>query len=99
MPERTCLTISFYTAHNNVKVFISHGGQLSFTESIFHATPVLVLPVFGNQPRNAKFMEILGSGRILGWEELTADRIVDALIDLIHNPKFVLLYIYSCFLQ
>ncbi|XP_050729340.1 UDP-glycosyltransferase UGT5-like isoform X2 [Eriocheir sinensis] len=75
-------------AHNNVKVFMSHGGQLSLTESIFHATPLLVLPIFGNQLRNAKFMEISGSGRILGWEELTADRIVDALIDLINNPKY-----------
>lgn len=76
---------------------MSHGGQLSVTESIFHATPLLVLPVFGNQLRNAKFMEISGSGRILGWEELTADRIVDALTDLIHNPKFVLFYVYFLF--
>ncbi|XP_063840618.1 UDP-glycosyltransferase UGT5-like isoform X2 [Scylla paramamosain] len=75
-------------AHHNVKVFISHGGLLSLQESIFHATTLLVLPIFGDQPRNGMFIENAEIGRLLVWEELTADRIVDALTDIINNTKF-----------
>lgn len=89
-----CLTITIITAHDNMKVFVSHGGLLIITEQIFHATLLLVLPIFLDQSRNAKFLEILGSGLILEWEELTADRIVKALIDFIHNP--ILFYFILC---
>ncbi|XP_050693304.1 UDP-glycosyltransferase UGT5-like isoform X2 [Eriocheir sinensis] len=75
-------------AHNNVKVFISHGGLLSLQESIFHATPLLVLPVFGDQPRNAMYVESSGLGHMMEWEELTADRIIDALTDIITNSRY-----------
>ena len=79
----------YAAAHHIVKVFISHGGLLSFQESIFHATPLLVLPIYGDQPRNGKFVENSGLGRMLVWEELTVDKIVDALTDIITNPKLV----------
>ncbi|XP_063840610.1 UDP-glycosyltransferase UGT5-like isoform X2 [Scylla paramamosain] len=75
-------------AHNNVKVFISHGGLLSLQESIFHVTPLLVLPIFSDQPRNGMFVENSDIGRVLVWDELTADRIVDALNDIISNTKY-----------
>ncbi|XP_050693308.1 UDP-glycosyltransferase UGT5-like [Eriocheir sinensis] len=75
-------------AHNKVKVFISHGGLLSLQESIFHATPLLVLPIFGDQPRNAMYVESSGLGRMMEWEELTADRIVDALTDITTKTKY-----------
>ncbi|XP_045123982.1 UDP-glycosyltransferase UGT5-like isoform X4 [Portunus trituberculatus] len=73
--------------HNNVKVFISHGGLLSLQESIYHAKPLLVLPIFGDQPRNGMFVEDSGLGHMLVWAELTADRVVDTLSDIISNPK------------
>ena len=72
-----------------MKVFISHGGLLSLQESIFHATPLLVLPIFADQPRNGMVVDNSGLGRTLVWEELTADRIVDALTDVITNTKLV----------
>ncbi|XP_050692924.1 UDP-glycosyltransferase UGT5-like [Eriocheir sinensis] len=75
-------------AHNKVKVFISHGGLLSLQESIFHATPLLVLPIFGDQRRNAMYVESSGLGRMMEWEELTADRIVDALTDITTKTKY-----------
>ncbi|XP_063840614.1 UDP-glycosyltransferase UGT5-like isoform X2 [Scylla paramamosain] len=75
-------------ANHNVKVFISHGGLLSLQESIFHATPLLVLPIFGDQPRNGMLVVDSGIGRVLVWEELTADRIVDTLTDIINNTKY-----------
>ena len=68
-----------------MKAFISHGGLLSLQESIFHEKPLLVLPVFGDQPRNGIVVENFNIGRVLVWEELAADKIVDALNDIINN--------------
>lgn len=36
-------------AHKNVKLFITHGGLLSCTESILRGTPVVGIPIFGDQ--------------------------------------------------
>ena len=35
--------------HPNVKLFITHGGLGSFLESLYHATPLLVMPGFVDQ--------------------------------------------------
>ncbi|KAK8724718.1 hypothetical protein OTU49_011233 [Cherax quadricarinatus] len=75
-------------AHNNVKVFITHGGLLSMQEAIYHATPLLALPIFSDQPRNSMFIRESELGDFLLWEELTDDMIVDALNKIINNPKY-----------
>ncbi|KAK8720020.1 hypothetical protein OTU49_013624 [Cherax quadricarinatus] len=74
-------------AHDNVKVFITHCGLLSLQESIYHATPLLALPIFADQPRNAMFVRNSELGHFLLWEELTEDMIIDALTDIITDPK------------
>ncbi|KAK8724684.1 hypothetical protein OTU49_011220 [Cherax quadricarinatus] len=75
-------------AHNNVKVFITHGGLLSMQEAIYHATPLLALPIYGDQPRNSMFIKRSGLGDFLIWEELTVDVIVDALTKILNDPKY-----------
>ena len=74
-------------AHSNVKVFISHGGLLSIQESIFHVSPLLILPIYGDQFRNGILVESSGIGRKMMWKDITVDRIVDILTDIITNPR------------
>jgi len=45
-----------------VDLFLTHGGQNSFTESLAHATPVVVCPGFGDQIVNASKALSLGVG-------------------------------------
>mmetsp|Transcript_51208 Transcript_51208/g.163944 ORF Transcript_51208/g.163944 Transcript_51208/m.163944 type:complete len:537 (-) Transcript_51208:173-1783(-) len=45
-----------------VDLFLTHGGQNSFTEALSHATPVVVCPGFGDQPANARKAVALGVG-------------------------------------
>lgn len=40
--------------HNNTKAFISHAGLLSCIEAVYFAKPVIAVPIFGDQPTNAK---------------------------------------------
>ncbi|XP_045595169.1 UDP-glycosyltransferase UGT5 isoform X2 [Procambarus clarkii] len=75
-------------AHHNVKVFITHGGLLSLQEAIYHATPLLALPVFADQPRNAMLLKKFEVGDFLTWEELSVDIIVNTLTDIINCPKY-----------
>ncbi|XP_023937909.1 UDP-glucosyltransferase 2 [Bicyclus anynana] len=48
MPQSSILS------HPNVKVFITHGGLLSTLESLQFGVPVIAVPVFGDQPSNAR---------------------------------------------
>jgi len=45
-----------------VSVFVTHGGQNSFTEALASAVPLVVCPGFGDQPVNARKAEALGVG-------------------------------------
>eukprot|EP00928_Gymnodinium_smaydae_P032887 TRINITY_DN23716_c0_g1_i1.p1 TRINITY_DN23716_c0_g1~~TRINITY_DN23716_c0_g1_i1.p1 ORF type:complete len:514 (-),score=85.17 TRINITY_DN23716_c0_g1_i1:247-1788(-) len=45
-----------------VDVFLTHGGQNSFTEALAKATPIVVCPGFGDQVINAAKAEKLGVG-------------------------------------
>ncbi|KAK8724699.1 hypothetical protein OTU49_011229, partial [Cherax quadricarinatus] len=82
-------------AHDNVKVFITHCGLLSLQESIYHATPLLALPIFGDQPKNGMFVKNSGLGDSLVWEELTVDMIVDTLTKITSDPKYIIICLYT----
>nr|XP_053653820.1 UDP-glycosyltransferase UGT5-like [Cherax quadricarinatus] len=84
----SCFHYHCSTAHNNVKVFITHGGLLSMQEAIYHATPLLALPIYGDQPKNSMFIKNSGLGDFLIWEELTVDMIVGALTKILIDPKY-----------
>lgn len=45
-------------AHKNVKLFITHGGLLSCTESILRGTPVVGIPIFGDQMVSVSILEL-----------------------------------------
>ncbi|KAK8742922.1 hypothetical protein OTU49_001740, partial [Cherax quadricarinatus] len=71
-----------------VKVFMSHGGLLSTQEAMYHATPILALPIFADQPRNAQNIASKGIGLYLNWHELSVDRIITTIQEIINNPEY-----------
>nr|XP_045609040.1 UDP-glucosyltransferase 2-like [Procambarus clarkii] len=75
-------------AHHRVKVFITHGGMFSMLEAIYHATPLLVLPISNDQPRNAMFVTDAGVGLTLAWDALTVDILLHTLARLINHSKY-----------
>ncbi|XP_072381846.1 UDP-glycosyltransferase UGT5-like [Diabrotica undecimpunctata] len=76
-------------AHPNVKLFITHGGLLSLTESVHYGVPVLVLPVFGDQRMNAAKVEGMGYGVQIPFSQITEERLTDALKKLLNDPKYI----------
>uniref|UniRef100_A0A8W7Q0F8 UDP-glucuronosyltransferase n=1 Tax=Anopheles coluzzii TaxID=1518534 RepID=A0A8W7Q0F8_ANOCL len=57
-------------AHPNVKLFITHGGLLSCTESIYHGVPIVGIPIFGDQLLNMARAEQSGWGIGVTYTEL-----------------------------
>ncbi|XP_064112820.1 UDP-glycosyltransferase UGT5-like isoform X6 [Macrobrachium nipponense] len=75
-------------AHPNVKGFISHGGLLSLQEALFHGTPMVVLPLFGDQPTNAARVVANGWGRSLDYKDLSVDLIISSILEVMNNTKY-----------
>ncbi|KAJ8954682.1 hypothetical protein NQ318_011374 [Aromia moschata] len=75
-------------AHPNVKVFITHGGLLSTTETVYHGVPVVAIPILGDQKMNAKGAEDNGYGIVLPFDELSEEKLTSFLDEIIENPKY-----------
>lgn len=77
----------FYLAHPNVKAFISHGGLLSTMESMYHAVPMVGIPVFGDQKMNMANAESKGYAVVVPYRNITAENLSEALKEILNNPR------------
>lgn len=74
-------------AHPNVKLFITHGGLLSCTESIHHGKPIIGIPIFGDQQMNMDQAEKAGWGVAVKFTDLNEESITNALNEVLNNDK------------
>ncbi|XP_049824007.1 UDP-glycosyltransferase UGT5 isoform X2 [Aethina tumida] len=76
-------------AHPNVKLFITHSGLLSTTETIYFGKPVLAIPIFGDQPINAQNMVYMGFALRHDYKDLTnSDEFLAKIQEMLNNPKY-----------
>ncbi|KAI6196355.1 UDP-glucuronosyltransferase [Aphelenchoides besseyi] len=75
-------------AHPSMKVFITHGGANSLSESSYAGVPMIGIPLFGDQNRNTINIEERGLGLRLTKDKINKEAIVDALRQLIYDDKF-----------
>ncbi|KAJ9081913.1 hypothetical protein DSO57_1009904 [Entomophthora muscae] len=73
--------------HVNTRVFISHVGLESSHDAIFSATPVLCMPIFGDQPRNARKLVDAGIGRYIDRIHATPASIAGQINHIILDPQ------------
>jgi glucuronosyltransferase len=72
--------------HKNTKIFITHAGLLSVTEAIYFAKPVIAVPIFGDQPQNAKKLSYEKYGIHLDYLNLTGTSLKWAVEEVLSNP-------------
>lgn len=75
-------------AHPNVVLFISHGGLLGSIESLHHGVPLLLIPFFGDQFRNAHRIVAAGNGRIIQHHKITMESFTTAITELTTNETY-----------
>ncbi|KAF9417971.1 hypothetical protein HW555_005116 [Spodoptera exigua] len=75
-------------AHPNVKVFITHGGQLSSLEAVRAGVPLLSVPVFGDQPANAERARRSGYALKVDFSPDMVPELEVALKEILNNDQY-----------
>jgi len=81
--------LNAYTAHPNVKLFITHGGFNSIEEAVFNAKPLVGIPFFADQVSNMKNVEKAGYGKLVSLHELNEECLKSAIEEVISNQTYV----------
>ena len=76
----------YYTAHPNVRLFITHGGLHSLEETVYYAKPVVAVPFFGDQHLNMKLVETKGYGKVVDYFEITEESFGNAIKEVLSDP-------------
>uniref|UniRef100_A0A1I8AHY5 glucuronosyltransferase n=1 Tax=Steinernema glaseri TaxID=37863 RepID=A0A1I8AHY5_9BILA len=76
-------------AHKNLRGFLTHGGMNSVTEASHRGVPLITVPILGDQMRNAKMVERMGTAIHLHKSDLAnADKVIDAFRKLLTNESY-----------
>lgn len=75
-------------AHPGVRAFITHGGSHGLFEGLCHAVPMLMVPVAGDQPDNAKRLASKGVGVVLDLLEITTESLLEGLNEVVNNTRY-----------
>lgn len=75
-------------AHPQVKVFISHCGLLGTYETTYFGVPIVGIPVYIDQHKNAATLVRNGGGLSLKLADLTAESIEKTLREVLENSTF-----------
>lgn len=66
---------------------MTHGGTNGLYEAVYHAVPVVGIPLFGDQPDNLERLSRRGACMVLDFNHLTSDELTEALNAVINQPR------------
>ena len=75
-------------ADSRVKLFVSHGGFNSIIESVYHAKPLIVLPIALDQPSNAAAAESKGYAIRMNFVDFSSEKLVSNIGKLLTDPTY-----------
>ncbi len=74
--------------HSSAKVFVTHGGLNGFQESVYHGVPMVVIPMAGEQYRQANLVQYKELGVAVEWKSINAnDKVLQNAINKVLNNK------------
>ncbi|CAH1783451.1 unnamed protein product [Owenia fusiformis] len=75
--------------HPNVRAFITHCGVSGSAEAVFKAVPVIGIPLFFDQRQHCTILtKRHGMGKVLFLNDITVERLTNALLEVLNNPKY-----------
>ncbi|XP_055638321.1 UDP-glycosyltransferase UGT5-like isoform X2 [Toxorhynchites rutilus septentrionalis] len=85
---RKWLPQSDILAHPNVVLFITHGGMFGSQEGIYRGVPMLFIPFYGDQHRNALKAELSGYALTLNFADVNSITLGSRINELLTNPAY-----------
>ncbi|XP_063965565.1 UDP-glucuronosyltransferase 1-2-like isoform X1 [Lytechinus pictus] len=74
--------------HPKARLMIYHGGLRGILEAIYHAVPLVVMPVIFDQASNAVKVKTKGIGRILNRFYATDENVREVITDVLVNQSY-----------
>ena len=75
-------------SHPNVVLFVNHGGAFGTQEGTYYGVPMLTVPFYADQFRNARNVERNGHGLVMNYNEITEEAFGEKLTEIIYNPQY-----------
>ncbi|XP_038558347.1 UDP-glucuronosyltransferase 3A1-like [Micropterus salmoides] len=82
------LPLNDLLGHKKACLFITHGGQNSLLQAVYHAVPVLGIPLFGDQFDNMVRAETKGLGLTINPTHITREVLSSTIQTLIQDIRF-----------
>lgn len=76
-----------FSAHPNCKLFITHGGLLSTTETVHYGKPIIGIPIFNDQFNNVDKAVKKGYAKRVDFSFALGDDLRVAIEDILKDPK------------
>uniref|UniRef100_A0A0M3HJY8 glucuronosyltransferase n=1 Tax=Ascaris lumbricoides TaxID=6252 RepID=A0A0M3HJY8_ASCLU len=74
-----------HPGHPKLSAFVTHGGQNSVIESTNAGIPMICVPLFGDQMRNAKMAEKRNVAFLVDKRFISSDSLSDAIRTVLYN--------------
>ncbi|XP_023314407.1 uncharacterized protein LOC106648144 [Trichogramma pretiosum] len=74
--------------HKNIKAFVTHGGTMGTQEAVYHAVPMIGIPLFGDQHINIKTYVKKNLAVYVNRHELTEETFTRAVREILTNPLY-----------
>jgi UDP-N-acetylglucosamine:LPS N-acetylglucosamine transferase len=78
---------STFSAHSNIKLFITQCGLQSLQEAVYHGVPILGIPVFSDQNYNARKIATEEIGLQVPFQELTKEKLLTSITAILNDSK------------
>ena len=76
------------TAHPKAKLFLTHGGSHGIYESICNAVPMVMMPLFGDQPDNTDLMVSRGVAARVSVFDVTTEKLLEGLNKVLNDTRY-----------
>lgn len=77
-----------FTGHPKVKAFISHCGMLGTQEAIYHAVPIVGIPIFADQYRNINELIRRSAAVKIDYRKLSNITVAHAMDQIVNNGTY-----------